>query len=263
MVLLPRREHGLTAGVVQGEVDEAVRVVLEHDGVPDQSGEIGEHAARALAGEDDLDESVLELVGPAQQRELAVEQHAVDRLRHLDEAQLAVQRDDGQLHGVRGVDQRLRDRTVERPPELDHQTAGALRRERVDETLLALRLLARAETGREDQLSAAQEVRRILHVEDVHPPHVAAQRLGSGHHLGQSAAERRQFEHLGDRHPARMIRRAELAHGGGLGCRHTGQSVMCRVSPRPATCRHLVIRPASTYGASCGRRCTRPSTASI
>ena len=97
MLLLPGGQHGLAAGLVKRELDEPLGVVLQHDRVADQAREVGEHAGRALAAEHDLDEAVLQLVGAAQQRELAVEQHAVDRLRHLDEPQLAMERDHGQL----------------------------------------------------------------------------------------------------------------------------------------------------------------------
>ncbi len=128
----------------------------------------------------------------------------MDGLGHLDEPQLAVLGDHRQLHGVGRIDQRLRQRAIEGPSELDDETARALGRQRLHEALLALDVAARAEAGREDELAAAQQIGGILHIEDVHPADVPAQRLLPGDDLGEAAGERRQLEHLGHCHPTRM-----------------------------------------------------------
>ncbi len=93
----------------------------------------------------------------------------------------------------------MRQRAVEGPAELDDEATGALGGERVDEPLLTLRLFAGAKSGREDEFAAPEEVGGVLDIEHVDPAHVAAERVVARDDLGETAAQCREFEDLGDR----------------------------------------------------------------
>ena len=75
-------------------VDERAAGVLEHHRVADRRDQLGQDLGHAAALQDQLGEAAVDLLPAREQRELRVDDRAVDRLGDLDEAHRAVEGDD-------------------------------------------------------------------------------------------------------------------------------------------------------------------------
>ena len=90
----PRRQRQIVAVRPADVVDERAARVLEHDRVADRRAQLGQDLGHAAALQDQLGEAPVDLLPAREQRELGVDDRAVDGLGDLDEAHRAVEGDD-------------------------------------------------------------------------------------------------------------------------------------------------------------------------
>ncbi len=119
---------------------------------------------------------------------MTVDDLGVDLLRHRHERHLAVQLDQREPGRAGGVHDRGR-QPAEARTELHHERGDAAVGQPADERPLLGGAGAEAQAGGEEQLAALEQRRDVGNLARVHPAHGAAEPVGAGHHLGESAAQ--------------------------------------------------------------------------
>jgi hypothetical protein len=139
-------------------------------------------------------------------------QRVVQHLGHLDEGDAAVECDQEQRVALCALDQGRRD-GVEAGAELEYKGGDLALGEVGDESFQGRLSAADPYTGREDQLTAAEDRGESRELADVGPADRAVEALGVGQDLGGTGREARQLERVGDRDPRDLVvnRRREFA----------------------------------------------------
>ncbi len=148
--------------------------------------------------QDELGERTSDLLGFAEEDELAVDDLGVDLFGDLDEWDGAMQDDqrNAETFGLAGHG--LRDLHV--TPAQGHDHAGdAGPRELGHVPPLLLRIRRQAEPRREQELRALEQRRHVRDVGDVHPPDRLVEGRRAGDHLRLPALDRLEVEHVSHR----------------------------------------------------------------
>ncbi len=128
-----------------------------------------------------------------------VQDQRVHRLGDRDERRLAVQLDQGQPGGLRGVGELGGQRRAEPAHQLDHQRGRAHTVQLVHVGAQAVRGVRQGDAGGQDQFAAVEQVRDVRDLGHVHPADRVLEPGVAGPHHRPAPLQAREGEHVGHR----------------------------------------------------------------
>lgn len=174
-------------------VQEAPVGGLQEDRFGGELGEGAQHPGDAAAVQQGAGTAPVDLLGLPEQGVVAVDQLRVDLLGDGHEGHLPVELHQRQSGRPGGVDQgggQLR----EPGSQFDHEGGDAPLGQFADEGPLVGGAGPDAQARGEQQLAALEERGQVRRLAGVHPPHRPVELLLTGQHLGEAAAQPRQFQ---------------------------------------------------------------------
>ncbi len=183
----------LVAALGAGRVERAAVGGLQAEGIAGEDGEQPQHLGGAPAAQQHVPAAAQDLVGPAQQRVVAVDDLGVDGLGDRDVGDLAVQLDQRQTALPGAVDHR-RGQRVESRAELHDESGDLAVGELTDEGALVRRPGAQPQAGGQQQLTALEQRGDMRHLARMDPAHRPVQPVLPGQDLRQPTPQRGQLQ---------------------------------------------------------------------
>ncbi|CAM5407795.1 hypothetical protein SPURM210S_01631 [Streptomyces purpurascens] len=190
---LPHLERVRTLGTGPGGIEQLSVRRLQEDGIAAEVRQNAEHLGHPAAAQQGLGTPSVHLLGPLEQRVVAVDDLGVDLLRDRDERHLAVQLDQRQPGRPGRVDEGG-GQPCEARAELHDQGRDTALGQRAYERPLFGRAGAEAVARGQQQFSALEQRGDVRHLTGVHPAHGPPEPVGARQHLGQPAAQPRQLQ---------------------------------------------------------------------
>ncbi len=201
------RVRGGLPGHRAGSVQELAVGGLQEHRVRREVGQDAQHLGDPATAEQGLRTAAVDLLGPLEQRVVAVDDLGVDLLRHGHEGDLAVQLDQRQPGRPRRLHEGRRE-PGEARAQLDHQRRDPPVREAAYEGPLLGGPGAQPQAGGQQQLPALEQGCDVRDLARVHPAHGPAQPVGTGHDLRQPAAQPGQLQRPLNGDPALVLHSA-------------------------------------------------------